>query len=171
MKGLIVYSSITGNTKKVAEVLGERLADIGEWTVQTVAENPSTEGYDVILVGGWVDKGLLNPQCQNYFDAVPKGDAAVGVFATMGAMPDSFHGKKCYANLEELLVGHRSLGVALLPGLVAPALIARVEKMTDDVLPKDIREQMIDAGKDSRYANEEELQAAVELFKKACQSL
>lgn len=172
MKGLIVYSSLTGNTKTVAERLAQGLAEYGEWTLTAVADNPSIEGYDVVLVGGWVDKGFINPQCMTYFESIPKDKGiAVGIFATLGAMPDSFHGNKCYANLENLLEGHRSLGVALLPGVVAPALLTRVEKMTDDVLPKDIREQMIEAGKNSRRATEEELQAAVEFYKKACAAL
>ena len=53
MKLLVVYSSKTGNTKKVAMAIGETLG------VEPVAvtENPSPEDYDAIVAGFWVDKG------------------------------------------------------------------------------------------------------------------
>ena len=59
MKTLVVYSSRTGNTEKVARAVAEGLHDCDVYAVKD-APNPS--GYDFVAVGYWVDKGML-PLC------------------------------------------------------------------------------------------------------------
>lgn len=49
MKFLIVYSSKTGNTKKVAEALA-RVAPIGS-EIHSIEEAGDADGFDVILQG------------------------------------------------------------------------------------------------------------------------
>ena len=56
MKTLVVYSSRTGNTGKVARAVAEGLHDCDIYPVKD-APNPS--GYDFVAVGYWVDKGML----------------------------------------------------------------------------------------------------------------
>lgn len=162
MKGLIVYSSLTGNTEKMAQALYEGLSTSGEWTLSNVKEMPDWTGFDKVLLGGWADQGTLDKACLKYYEKIEKGKVALGLFMTLGAMPDSFHGKKCQETLELLLEGHNGLGVYLCPGFVAPALLARVEKMPESILPKDIKDQMIEAGKNSRYATKEEYDEVVD---------
>lgn len=56
MKTLVIYSSLTGNTKKVARAVAEVLP---ECTMLPVEEAPSrVDGYDLVAVGYWVDKGM-----------------------------------------------------------------------------------------------------------------
>ncbi|MDR2258623.1 MAG: flavodoxin family protein, partial [Treponema sp.] len=58
-KGLIVYSSKTGNTKKVAEgilkALQEKNLDV---RIAAVEENPAPADWN--LVGFWLDKGDMD---------------------------------------------------------------------------------------------------------------
>ena len=51
MKFLIVYSSKTGNTKKVAEALA-RVAPIGS-EIHSIEEAGDADGFDVIFAGYW----------------------------------------------------------------------------------------------------------------------
>lgn len=164
MKGLIVYSSLTGNTKKMAEALHEGLKASGEWVLKDLKENPNWQDYDKVLLGGWADQGTFDKATLKYYESIVPKAVDLGLFMTLGAMPDSFHGKKCQATLEALLVAHQSLGVFLCPGLVAPALLKKVEKIPDEVLPKHIKDEMIEAGKHSRYATKEEYDEAVNYF-------
>lgn len=163
MNGLIVYSSLTGNTKKLAEKLADGLADCGNWTLKDLKTGADAEGYDVILTGAWVDRGLPNKKALEWIRALPP--TTLGLFVTLGAMPDSEHGRKVRANLEELLNGHRNAGICLVPGLVDPAVLDRVRHMPPDVLPKHIVDQMVATGEVSRMATDEEYAAAINLFK------
>ena len=163
MKGIVIYSSLTGNTKTLAEKLAEGLSAVGQFDVFDVKKAPSYEGYDVVLLGGWIDQGTFDKLTHKYFETLDD-KVRVGLFATLGAMPDSFHGKKCQETLEGLLKGHNSLGVCLCPGVVAEAVINRVEKMPEGILPEDVRLEMIEAGKSSRQATEDEYEAAVQYF-------
>lgn len=53
MRSLIVYESIFGNTRAVAQAIADALADWGPAQVVEVAEAPSTaSGFDLVVVGG-----------------------------------------------------------------------------------------------------------------------
>lgn len=58
MKFLVVYSSLTGNTKMVGEAIAEVLAP--ECDIFPVEDNPDYSDYDLVVVGYWVDKGTAD---------------------------------------------------------------------------------------------------------------
>lgn len=165
MKGLIVYSSLTGNTEKMAKHLYQGLASTGEWVLSDIKTAPLWSDYDAVLLGGWIDQGTLDKRSLSYLETIEKGKCSLGLFATLGAMPDSFHGEKCYENLNTLLEGHHKLGVYLCPGKVSEVVLKRVEQMPDGILPKAVQLEMLEAGKLSREATEAEYQQAVEFFR------
>lgn len=94
-----------------------------------------------------------------------------GLFVTMGADPSSEHGRKVMANLEKILARHeRALGMAVLPGLVDEKLLARVRQMPAQALGDEgesVKQQMVEAGEQSRMPTEAEYQAAVRTFRQA----
>ncbi len=47
MKNLVVYSSVTGNTKKIARAIGKALP---ECIISAVEENVSPEDYDNVFL-------------------------------------------------------------------------------------------------------------------------
>lgn len=49
MKILLVYSSRTGNTKKVAEAIGEELGI----SAVPVEEKPAAADFDLVIAGFW----------------------------------------------------------------------------------------------------------------------
>ena len=62
MKTLVTYSTLTGNTKKVAEAVFEAVS--GEKEIMDIKSIKETDGYDRILVGYWVDKGDANEEAK-----------------------------------------------------------------------------------------------------------
>ena len=162
MKGIIIYSSKTGNTKRMAEKIYEALKDEYEMTIKNIRDSPDMESYEFVLLGGWVDRGTLEPQARKYLDKIK--NKKLGLFATLGAMPDSEHGKKVIKNLEELLKDKDSLGQYICPGLVDPKMIEKLRGITGVVVPKKIKEKMIETSLESRKATEEELEEAARYF-------
>ena len=129
MKSLVVYSSRTGNTKKVAEAVYKALPDPKE--IKRVEEAPPADGYDFIAMGFWIDRGTADDGAIKYM-AEMKGKK-VGLFGTLGAYPDSDHAKDCINNVKNLMKENDILGTFLCQGKVDPALIKMMEeKMKDD---------------------------------------
>lgn len=124
MKSLVVYSSLTGNTKMVAEAIAEELgADI-----KSVAENPAADGYDLVAAGFWVDKGSADELSVKYLPTLK--NAKVALFATLGADPKSEHAAKCLEKAAGLLDGsNRIVGRFICQGKIDPKLIERMNKM------------------------------------------
>ena len=66
MKSLVVYSSLTGNTKMVGEAIAEVLAP--DCDIFKVEDNPNYADYDLVVVGYWVDKGTADAKAANYLN-------------------------------------------------------------------------------------------------------
>ena len=92
MKFLIVYSSRTGNTRQVAEALYAAAPDGS--TISNVETAPAADGYDVIFVGYWMDRGTADEKSKAYLRTLTK--KKVVLFETMGASPASEHAYTCY---------------------------------------------------------------------------
>ena len=60
MKSIVIYSSLTGNTKQVAEAITSVLP-AGTPPCVSMKEVPSDlSSYDLVFAGFWVDKGTAN---------------------------------------------------------------------------------------------------------------
>lgn len=201
MKGLIIYSSKTGNTKKMAEAIYKEIkkitdvelvdikdyiagtvpcglsqskdnsGDCPSWTVPIekqkksgllTSKNNTSTNYDFILLGAWIDRGTIENKAMKLFKTIE--NKKIGLFATLGAMADSEHGRKVIKNLEELLKNKDSLGAYICPGLVDSKMIEKLKGITGMVVPKKIKEKMIETSLNSRYATEEELKKASGFF-------
>ncbi|EGO64525.1 flavodoxin family protein [Acetonema longum] len=128
MKTLIVYSTLTGNTQKVAEAIQEVFevqADLAP-----VEDNPSAEGYDLILVGFWVDKGMADKKSKEYLSSLRH--KKVGLFATLGAYPDSDHARQTMIQSSQLLDSSNQLtGTFICQGKVDPRLTAMYKQFPE----------------------------------------
>ena len=134
MKALVVYSSRTGNTRKIAEAIAAVLPGC---EIHPVESAPAPEGYDLVAVGYWVDKGMPDAQAKAYLETVR--DAKVALFGTLGAWPDSDHARDCIAQGEALVNAperrNKVLGTYLCQGKVDPKIVAMMQKMASDVHP------------------------------------
>ena len=64
MKSIVIYSSLTGNTKQVAEAITSVLP-AGTPCV-SMKELPSDlSSYDLVFAGFWVDKGTANKEARD----------------------------------------------------------------------------------------------------------
>ncbi|WP_300675091.1 flavodoxin family protein [Desulfoluna sp.] len=129
MKSLVVYSSLTGNTRKVAEAIYNALPEPKE--IHPSDEAPSPEDFDFIATGFWVDKGTADAKSRQFMETL--SGKKVGLFGTLGAYPDSDHGRQCITRVSELLAGNQLCGTFLCQGKVDPKLIKMMETtMKDD---------------------------------------
>ncbi len=134
MKCLVVYSSRTGNTKKVAEAIAAELTS-GE--LYPVESAPDITGFDLVIAGYWVDRGMPDAAARAWLETVH--DASVALFGTLGAWPDSDHAKSCMAAAETLLTTperHNTvLGSWLCQGKIDPHVLEMMRKVAADAHP------------------------------------
>ncbi len=131
MRSLVVYSSRTGNTRKVAEAVFEALPAPKE--IHPAAEAPPPENFDFIAIGFWVNRGTADEEAQAYMARV-RGKP-VGVFGTLAAYPDSEHARECLADVEKLLEGNDFMGGFLCQGRVDPDAADRVAHLAPETHP------------------------------------
>jgi flavodoxin len=87
MKSLVVYSSQTGNTRRLAEAVFESLS--GEKEILPVDDAPDPSEYDSIAVGFWLKGGKPDPKSAEYLGKITQ--QALFLFATHGAGAGSDH--------------------------------------------------------------------------------
>lgn len=120
MKTLVVYSSQTNNTKKLAEAAA---AELGSEMIP-VGESGDISGYDRIAVGFWFKGGGPDPATQEFLPKLT--GKKVFFFATHGAATDSAHAKTGMGKACELATGATVAGSFSCPGEVSAKVQAAV---------------------------------------------
>ncbi len=123
MKALVVYSSQSGNTKKLAEAVYEVLPD--EKEIHPVDEAPEPSGYDLVAVGFWFKSGDPDPKSAEYLKKI--SGTKLFLFATHGAAPDSDHARKGMEAAKALAKGAEIVGTFNCQGVVNPGLLEKVK--------------------------------------------
>lgn len=123
---LIVYSSNTGNTEKIAKAmysaLDEENADI--FSVHQLADDFDFSKYEIILVGYWLTRGGPDKGIQAILGKIKSKQ--VVLFETHGAMPGSEHVVTAFARAAlHLGEGCSILATFSSQGKINPALLAR----------------------------------------------
>ncbi|AYV92650.1 flavodoxin [Fusobacterium necrophorum subsp. funduliforme] len=127
MKTLVVYSSLTGNTKKATTWAFE--AVIGEKKLLSVDEamNIDLSPYTKIVHGFWVDKGSLDSKSRKFLKRV-KGKEIIFI-GTLGAYPDSDHAKKVTERSRKIAEEENHyLGTCMVQGKMSDSLLASMDK-------------------------------------------
>ncbi len=128
MKAAIVCSSKTGNTMKVAQAIHAAMP--AGTDLFAVEEAAAADGYDLIVMGFWVDRGMPDEKAKQYMKTIV--GKKVFTFFTLGADPDSNHAKECMAKCCEFYGADCSeIGNFLCQGAIDPKLIEVMKKMTD----------------------------------------
>ena len=95
----VFYSSVTGNTKMIAEKIA---ATAGEADLLPVEEMPEDlSAYEVVALGYWLRLGGPDPKMMQYLPRVKH--ATVILFETHGTDPGSEHAVTAYARAAYLL--------------------------------------------------------------------
>ncbi len=92
MEALVIYDSKFGNTKQIAEAIGEFLQPYGRTQVLPVAEvlSDSLGGYDLLVAGCPTQGHGASPAFHELLDALPDGSlkgATALIFDTRYQMP------------------------------------------------------------------------------------
>lgn len=119
LRAAVVYSSVTGNTRRVAEAL--TLEDL---PLFSVTQAPDLEAYDLLALGFWVRKGLPDARSQRCWAGLH--GKRIFLFGTLGAWPHSAHACRCLEGARVLLTanGNRIVGEFLCQGRVSPHVLA-----------------------------------------------
>lgn len=68
MKRLVIYSSKTGNTEKLANTIGDSLTT--NFDIAHINTAPEPHNYDVIFVGYRLNNGSIDEDLKEYFNQV-----------------------------------------------------------------------------------------------------
>jgi flavodoxin len=127
--GLIVYSSRTGNTERVARAVHEALA--GKHDLCAITDAPDPSPYDWILIGFWVNRGTADEETLDYLARI-RGKH-VGFFATLGAYPDSQHARDVVDRFSALVSESNTLiGSFICQGRIDPKLTEKFRSFPPD---------------------------------------
>ncbi|MDR2211442.1 MAG: flavodoxin family protein [Spirochaetaceae bacterium] len=131
--GLIVYSSRTGNTRRLAEGIHRGLTDALGWEprLAAVEENPDPAGAEWILAGFWVDRGTADQKILEFLKTL--GGRRVGLFGTLGASPESKHAGDVRQRVQTLASEKNTLlGCFLCQGKIDPELTGHFKNLPPD---------------------------------------
>ncbi len=92
-KWAVIYSSVTGNTRKVAEAIAEAHGEADVFRVQDAPQDLS--GYEVVCIGYWLRLGGPDPLTLKYLAQVH--DAQVCFFETHGTERGTEHAVTAFA--------------------------------------------------------------------------
>lgn len=163
MRVCIVYSSYTGNTRKVAEAIGAATG----LPCHSVRHAPDPADYDCLAVGFWVRKGQPDARAQRYMRRIY--GKPVFYFGTLGAWPQSAHALRCAQAAEALLQenGNTVLDGFLCQGKVNPRVIAASQrKGTHPMTPA----RLARLQEAARHPDGEDLQAAGQSWRRCLEA-
>lgn len=167
-RALIVYSSRTGNTRKLAEAIESVMPKDTDLFAVEVAPPPDI--YDLLTVGFWVDDGNADEKTQQYLRKVR--DKKVALFATVGASADSEHAKKSMENARKLLdKSNTYLGEYICQGKVDSQWAEQLQSSDDryEAMSSSGLAEMVKGSEE--HPSEEDLAQAIKVFKKIVQDL
>lgn len=162
MKNIIIYSSKTGNTKKVAEAIYEVIPSAEILS----ADEVSHLEYETIIIGGWIDKGTFDNKALKILKEIKNKNVAY--FFTLGASIESDHAEYCKKNIEEVIIsnGNKLIGNFVSQGKIDPNLITGLLNLPEDhkMYPSKERMDRWEAAKE--HPNNQDLERAKDIFYK-----
>ena len=158
----IIYSSATGNTKKVAyEILkgmpeGTKIYDLKELNDEVNDDN--------LILGYWVDRAQPNKEMLHFMETLSNKN--IITFGTLGAYPDSEHGQITKKNVTEILEKNNTvLGNFLCQGKINPKITEMFKKASADSPHQMTEERLKRHAEAAKHPNEEDFEAARDFVK------
>ncbi len=136
MNVLVVWSSVTGNTEKIARAVAKGCPQA---LALPVSQAPDPAGFDRIFLGFWCDKGLIDGPSRAYLGTIREAAAKrgepvqVAFFGTLGGDPRSEKSLEWLDRKVREEVGDGSLivrlGARMWQGKIAPAVVEMMNRM------------------------------------------
>ncbi|MDC7241516.1 MAG: flavodoxin family protein [Spirochaetales bacterium] len=125
---MVIYSSLSGNTKKLAEYISENIRQ--ECSLADIKDNPEIDDVPWIIAGFWVDKGTADKEFLHFLSTLEH--KKICLIGTLGAYPDSDHAKDVIKRMkEEVEKGNTYLGCYLCQGKISPKLTKTFENFPE----------------------------------------
>lgn len=165
MSVLVIYSTITGNTKLVCERIynilnvEKKLIDVKE------IESIKLDNYSDIIIGFWCDKGTMDKNSLEFLNKLKNKN--LYFLGTLGARPESEHGKSVFINAKELCKKENNFVDGLLIwGRVSEAVQNRIKQFPADHPHGPTSERLARWKEASTHPDEDDLKKAEEFFSK-----
>jgi flavodoxin len=124
MKTLVVYSSQSGNTRKLADAVFELIDAKKE--IYPVTEAPDPSGYDSVAVGFWLKAGKPDPLSSEFLSKIKTQQ--LFLFATHGAAAGSTHAEGAMSHARSLVPEATVRGTFNCQGEVNPEVLERASQ-------------------------------------------
>ena len=131
MSSLVVFSTSTGNTRKIADAIFSALKDSDKKIVDVNEINTvNMNEFEKIIIGGWIDKGEIDEKSKEFLTNLK--NKKLGLFLTMGGNPETDRAKKCVQKVRELLEKNGNIveKTFACQGAIDPNLINKFREMT-----------------------------------------
>ncbi len=144
MKVAVVYNSLSGNTKKLAEGVFDKIPARYEKAIFKVGEDYDISEYDVVVPAFWIDKSFPNKPMKDFISSLE--NTKIFFMGTMGFFPDSQHGRDCANNTLSIInESCETIGYFICNGKVDMRLLERISKMkAETVGEKAFKAHMLD---------------------------
>ena len=163
MKTLIMYSSLTGNTKKIAKAIANELED-GELIPVEQFRVSQMNNFDFFLVGYWINQGDCDDKTKEVLSHMEGRKLAL--FGTLGAKEDTAYYDMVKKKVETHAQNAHLLGHFLCQGSVGENTIARYREMLK-TNPGDIhlKAQIAAYEEGIHHPDEQDVKEAVQFMK------
>lgn len=165
MKTVIIYSSLSGNTKKVCEVAFEHLQEEKQIIKVEDKDTVDWEKVENVIIGYWVDKGTADAKTRKFLSKLQNKN--LYFIGTLGESPTSFHGEKCIKNVTKLCEKDNNFkGGVLVRGKVSDDLKQKMDKFPLNIVHKfvpNMKQIVLDA---EGHPNEEDFQKVIDFIEK-----
>ncbi len=155
MKNLVVYSSKTGNTKKLAEALYDYIP--GDKEIYPVNEAPDPSGYTFIAAGFRIENGEPDPAIQEYLKKIID-DCQLFLFTTHASKRGSEMVKNALSAARKLPHNARVVGEFECLGEVSEDALAEAKKQ------QPVPEWVKDAEAAKGHPNDEDIKEMLKLL-------
>lgn len=158
MKAVVIYSSLTGNTEKVARALYESITF--EKEIFKSSEEVNLEKYDLIAFGYWVNKGICDDKIKEMLENTHNRE--IVLFGTLGASDSGEYYESVKKRIEGLVPSdNKILGHFLCQGKISEALTERYKEiLKKNPHDEHIKVQLKNHEEASSHPNHEDLEKA-----------
>ena len=126
MKALVLYSSLTGNTEKIARTISEAIPF--EKEIYSVNESYNLDEYNLIAIGYWVNKGICDNKVKQILENIENKN--IVLFGTLGAKDSGHYYESTKKRIEEIVPSNNKiLGHFLCQGKIDERLTERYKEM------------------------------------------
>ena len=163
MNSLVVFSSLTGNTEKIARAIYDSMKFKKD--IVSINEDFKLEQYDLIAIGYWVNKGTCDEKVEEIISSIH--NKKIILFGTLGAKDSGNYYEKIKDRVEGLInKDNEIIGHFLCQGKINERLTERYKEiLKKNSTDEHIIEQLKNHEEASKHPNNEDIENVKKLIK------